>query len=381
MHVAFNAVALLSPLTGIGQYAFEIANRLAADPEHEAQFFYALLGWSPQVRAAAVPAAGAVLPRARRYLPQAYRISRWLQGRSFARGLQQHRFDLYHDPNYLPFPFDGPVVTTVHDLSWIRFPQAHPPERVRAMNRYFEPALRRSTLVLTDSEFVKREIVEVFGIDPARIVPIPLGVSAAFGPRAPSETEPVLRAHGLRHGGYLLAVATLEPRKNLVAALRAYAALPDSLQNSVPLVLAGLKGWGTGPLEQVMAPLVASGRVRLTGYLSRPELALLTAGAAALVYPSIYEGFGLPPLEAMACGVPTIVSNVASLPEVVGDTGLLIDPHDDLGIRDAMRELIDEPQRRAELAARALARSTQFSWEKCYAATVAAYRRAVAAQR
>jgi alpha-1,3-rhamnosyl/mannosyltransferase len=115
----------------------------------------------------------------------------------------------------------------------------------------------------------------------------------------------------------------------------------------------------------------------MTGYLAREDLAALIAGATALVYPSIYEGFGLPPLEAMASGVPTIVSNVSSLPEVVGDTGLLVDPHDHTGLRDAMQRLLDAPDLRAELAARALLRAAGFTWDQCAAETFAAYERAV----
>jgi glycosyltransferase involved in cell wall biosynthesis len=375
MRIAFDAIALLSPLTGIGQYAFELATRLAAHPQHEAEFFYAL-GWSREVRTSPVTAAATLFPWLRRAIPNSYAISRFMQGRNFARRADRGHFDVYHEPNFMPFRFKGPTVVTVHDLSWIRFPEAHPLERVRAMNRFFEPGLRRSSLILTDSSFVRQEVIEEFGIAPERIVAIPLGVSPLFRPRAEQETAVLRNAQGLGHGQYLLTVGTLEPRKNLIAALRAYAQLPESTRRKCPLVLAGLKGWHSDALDRELAPLLASGQVRLTGYLSREDLSTLIAGATALVYPSIYEGFGLPPLEAMACGVPTIVSNVASLPEVVGDTGLLVDPHDHVALRDAMELVIDSPEKRAELAARALARAAQFTWDKCFEQTLAAYRAA-----
>jgi len=378
MRVAFDAIALLSPLTGIGQYAFEVASRLKADRRYQSRFFYAL-GWSDDVRTEPLPAAAAIFPWLRHLVPNSYAISRYLQGRQFARETPPGAFDVYHAPNFLAFEFPGPTVTTVHDLSWIRFPEAHPIERVRAMNRFFEPGLRRSSLVLTDSAFVKQEVIEVFGIDADRIVPIPLGVTPLFHPRGENETRELMRAQDLTHGRYFLTVGTLEPRKNLVAALRAYAQLPQATQEAFPLVVAGMKGWHSTQLDRELAPLLASGRVRLTGYLERADLAALIAGATALVYPSIYEGFGLPPLEAMASGVPTIVSNVASLPEVVGDTGLLVEPHDHVALRDAMRRMADAPDLRATLAARALERSRQFSWDHCAAQTFAAYARAVAA--
>ena len=161
MRIAFNATALLSPLTGIGQYAFELAQRLRADASLAPYFFYAN-GWSREVRSAPLPAARVVLPLIRRFLPNSYAISRHVQGEYFKHGVRQHKPDVYHEPNFLPFEFDGPTVTTVHDLSWIRHPEAHPKERVKAMNRYFEPCLRRSDLVLTDSEFVRQEVIEMF---------------------------------------------------------------------------------------------------------------------------------------------------------------------------------------------------------------------------
>ena len=376
MRIAFNATALLSPLTGIGQYAFELATRLAADPAHELHCFYGL-GWSQEVRTSPLPGVDKLFPWLRRLVPNSYGVSRFLQNRNFRRKAPAGRFDVYHEPNFLPFNFKGPLVTTVHDLSWIRFPEAHPVERVEAMTRYFEPGLRRATLILTDSVFVKNEIVEVFGVDPARIIPIPLGVNPLFRPLQAEATAGVMDRLGLRHGSYLLAVGTLEPRKNLVTALRAYAALPAQHQDAFPLVLAGIKGWRTEALDQALEPLASSGRVRLTGYLDREDLARVIAGAAALVYPSIYEGFGLPPLEAMACGVPTIVSNAASLPEVVGDTGIVVSPHDTEALREAMLRMIESPQLRQELGAQALRRAGLFSWDACLAQTLAAYRRAI----
>ncbi len=132
-------------------------------------------------------------------VPYSYELSRLIQQHRFAQYTQKQAFDLYHAPNVLPLPFDGPTVITVHDLSWIRYPQAHPPERVRAMNKYFQPGLERASLILTDSEFVKRELMEVFGVKPERIRPVLLGVEALFQPRSADQTRGVLDAHGLVH--------------------------------------------------------------------------------------------------------------------------------------------------------------------------------------
>jgi glycosyltransferase involved in cell wall biosynthesis len=372
MRVAFNATGLLSPLTGIGQYSRHVALGLAACEGVDVEFFYGAY-WSKEVREAPLPTAASVFPWIRRNVPFSYELRHMVQKQRFTSHARTERFDIYHEPNILPLPFDGPTVVTVHDLSWIRFPHTHPIERVRAMDRYFELGLKRASLVLTDSEFVKRELMEVFGVKPERILPVLLGVEPLFRPQLPEETQAVLHRHSLMHGQYLLAVGTLEPRKNLQVALQAFMQLPPAMRKQYPLVLVGMTGWHNSALEVQMAPLIRSGEVRQLGYVSRSDLATVMAGALALIYPSIYEGFGLPPLEAMACGVPVIASNVSSLPEVVGDTGLLIDPQDASSVARAMELLIVDDTLRGKLAAKALTRSQEFTWTRCVAQTVGAY--------
>jgi alpha-1,3-rhamnosyl/mannosyltransferase len=380
LKVAFGGIALLTPLTGIGQYAYHLGSGLQQQPDLEIDFFYGS-GFSSEVRKKASPAAGKLRVLARKLVPNAYAVRRALEQRRFDAGVRSRNHDLYHEPNYLALRFAGPTVITVHDLSWIRYPETHPATRVRAMERYFEPALRRAALLLTDSEFVKREVVEVFGMDPARVLAIPLGLDPMFRPLAAADTQLVLRDLDLVHGGYFLSVGTLEPRKNLKATIAAYASLPVAVRARHPLVLAGMKGWRTTSIERLLQPLVDSGQVRMLGYLTREHLAAVTAGALALVYPSVYEGFGLPPLEAMGCGVPPIASNVSSLPEVVGDAGIQVDPGDIDGIAGAMRQLADDARLRDSLSRRALARAAEFTWERCVAQTAAAYRLAASTAR
>jgi glycosyltransferase involved in cell wall biosynthesis len=373
MRVAFNATSLLSPLTGIGQYSRQLALGLASHDDIDAEFFYGAV-WSKQVRDAPLPGPAGLVPWLRKYVPFSYELRRLVQSNRFAQYSQKQAFDLYHEPNILPLPFRVPTVITVHDLSWIRYPETHPVARVRAMDKYFQPGLEHASLILTDSEFVKRELIEVFGVQPERIRPVLLGVEALFHPRSADETRTVLNAHGLAHGQYLLAVGTLEPRKNLAVALRAFMQLAPQLRKRFPLVLVGMRGWHTSALEQQIAPLVAAGEIRLLGYLPREDLATIIAGATTLIYPSIYEGFGLPPLEAMACGVPVIASNVSSLPEVVGDTGLMIDPQDVEGLACAIERLVNAPELRQALSQKALQRSAMFTWSCCVEQTVDAYR-------
>lgn len=376
MKLAFDAVPLLSPLTGIGQYVRQLAFALNEISCIETRYFYGAY-WSKKILTNVPEQVGGALGWVRGNLPYAYQLRQWLQRNRFAAEISKAQFDLYHAPNNTLLPFDGPTVLTVHDLSWIRYPEMHPVERVRAMDKYFEPGLRRASRIITDSAFVKQELVDVFGVNPSTVHPVYLGVEPLFAPLQQAQTQAVLQAQGLVHGQYWLAVGTLEPRKNLQLVLRAFMQLPQRERQACPLVLVGMKGWNTGKLEQQLQPLIAAGEVRQLGYISREDLAVVMAGAQALIYPSVYEGFGLPPLEAMACGVPVIASNVSSLPEVVGDAGILIDPHDVHSLAEHMRELLEDDALSVRLGCAARLRSQQFTWRQCAEETTQVYKAAL----
>ena len=373
MKVGLNATSLLSPLTGIGQYTYQLAKGLQKFEDLELSMFYAN-GWSTEVRDKPIKQIRNIKLLLKKFIPKTYEISRFIQQSYF----NERSFDkvkgIYHEPNFLAFNYAGPLVLTVHDLSWIRYPEMHPADRVRNMNKHFQRSMERASMIITDSQAIKHEIMDMFGVADARIKSIPLGVESLFRPLNEQETTPVLQQHGLSYQKYILAVGTLEPRKNLSAVLLAYMQLPANIRKHYPLVLVGMSGWHTSALEKQMAPLVAAGEIRQLGYLEREDLAVVIAGALTLVYPSIYEGFGLPPLEAMTCGVPVIASNVSSLPEVVGDSGLLVNPHDIDDIAKAMETMITAPDIRAASAQKALARSAEFSWDSCVDQTMGVYR-------
>jgi glycosyltransferase involved in cell wall biosynthesis len=375
--VAINATALLSPRTGIGQYVYSLGKELNDLGRVLPRYFYGY-HWGDALREEPVANIAKAKASIRKYLPGAYVISRTITQARFTSGLLRRPVDLYHDPNYLAYRFRGPTVITVHDLSWIRHPETHPKDRLNAMSRYFPRSLEQAVAIVTDCEFVKRELVEVFGVDPSRVRAVALGVSPAFRPHSALACSDVLARHGLDYGRYFLSVGTLEPRKNIPTLVDAFSRLPAEVQARCPLVMVGMRGWLTSSIEKKMRPLVDKGLIKLLGYIADEQMPMLYSAAAAFVFPSLYEGFGLPPLEAMACGVPVIVSNSSSLPEVVGDAGVSVEPMDVDSISEAMRRVQQDRQFADELSGRGIARALDFTWRRTAEETTAVYLNALA---
>jgi glycosyltransferase involved in cell wall biosynthesis len=382
LRLAVNAVPLLSPRTGIQRYLYNLMEHVEVHDDIVPNYFYGR-GWdrallqtqASWVQGIPVQHVQRVKGAIRRFVPKAHIAGRILRQLAFSRK-KRGQFDVYHEPDFVPYHFDGPTVITVHDLSFIRFPDSHPPERVNFMSKNLPHSLARAQVILTDSQFVKREIVEVYGVSPDKIEVAYLGASGDFRPMSGAETQRCCARHGLRHGQYFLAVGTIEPRKNLIQVLRAYQDLPQRVQEQYPLVVVGLKGWKYTSIEKEMAPLARNGRVRLLGYLSDEELPQIYAGATALLYTSHYEGFGLPPLEGMASGVPVITSNRSSIPEVVGNATIMVDPHDVEALKEGLMLVIEDAGKAQRLRELGIERAKGFTWERCARDTVAAYQRA-----
>jgi alpha-1,3-rhamnosyl/mannosyltransferase len=259
----------------------------------------------------------------------------------------------------------GLRATTIHDL----VPHHHPEwctPRTIAMHRRKDAAALRCDVVFTNSAYTAEDASETLGLDRDRLVVAHPGLEPRHRPDGPRSSVAER---------YVLGVGTLEPRKNLELVIRAYAAMPESYRTRRPLVLVGMKGWLTSGLESLMQPLVAAGQIRPQGYTSDADLAVLYAAAQVLVYPSLYEGFGLPPLEAMASGTPVIVSNRSTLPEVVGEAGVQLDAADEPGLREALRRMDEDPAWWNARAVASLAQARQFSWARCARETLAVYRK------
>jgi glycosyltransferase involved in cell wall biosynthesis len=380
--VILNDRVLYRPLTGVGHYVAQLLSALRHEQASVAvEPFLAAFLPPPKPRMKAHR--GTTNRLAKPSLVQRARSSWWLrrvlQGayrtafRARARG-----YDLYHEPNHIPIRCGVPTLTTIHDLSVLLHPTWHPTDRVRWYEREFAAGVRQTRRFIAASEFTKREMTQHLGLSPDVIDVTYQAPRPAFCRSGADGARRVCQQLALPERFFLF-VGTLEPRKNVPGLLAAFAALPRGLREQNPLVLAGGWGWETEQLAASLRVHDIGREVRLVGYLHDDTLAALYSACTALVWPTFYEGFGLPPLEALACGCPVIVSNAASLPEVVGDAGVLLDPRDEPAWTNALRRMAEDADWRQQWQQRGLQRAATFSWQRCARETIACYRRALAA--
>lgn len=292
--------------------------------------------------------------------------------------LRRRPVDVIH-VQYTAPPFCSmPIVTTIHDLAFEHFPETFTRRGKTQLRLTVRRTARRAAHVLTVSEFSRQDIIKTYRMPPEKITVAHNGCEALFTPPPSStaidEAETIKKKFGIT-GDYLLAVGSLQPRKNLIRLLRAYARLRSQYKDFQPqLVLVGRRLW---LYQEILREIRQQGFARdviVTDYIDDRDLPGLYRSALALVYPSIFEGFGLPPLEAMACGTPVITSNTSSLPEVVGDAALLIDPYSEDSILQALLKIVGDEQLRSRLSAAGIQRARQFSWQTAAKKTLAVYR-------
>jgi glycosyltransferase involved in cell wall biosynthesis len=273
--------------------------------------------------------------------------------------------DVFYSPDFVLPPTRRATRTllTVHDLSFLHCPEAFVPALRRYLEQVVPRSIARADRVLADSVHTRSDIVSLLGVPRDKVEVLYSGFPARFQPEAePGERERLQARYGIDQP-YVLSVGTLQPRKNYLRLIRAFANLkPETLKPETSLVIAGGRGW---LYEDIFSEAERHGdRVRILGFVDEADLPALYRSAVLFAFPSLYEGFGLPVLEAMACGVPVVCSNASSLPEVAGEAGLLVDPLDTDGLAGAMRRVLEDSGLRREMIARGVAQAARFTWER-----------------
>jgi alpha-1,3-rhamnosyl/mannosyltransferase len=375
MRVVLNGLAALKPKTGVGHHVADLHAALAAGHPSARFSLYPgrLLGSAARsLRTSAGPPAASDTPgRLGRVMKSAARLASRLHFAGFARAF---RFDLYHEPNFVPFPTPLPTVVTVHDLSVLKYPHWHPLDRVRVHQKHFQQGLGRAGHVIVVSEAVRRELIEELNCPPDRVTAVHNGVGRQYAPQPATGVAEVRRTFDLPER-FFLCVGTIEPRKNLGSVMRAFADLSPTVREACPLVLAGPWGWRSEADREFFHTVGRAAGVRHVGYVPGHLLPALYSAARALLYPSHYEGFGLPPVEMLACGGAVIASTAVAVREVLAGHGWFVEPDDVAGWRDAMHRAATDDEFVDRLRAGGIDHARRYTWERAAAETMAVYRR------
>lgn len=388
MKVIIGTDCLRTPLTGVGRYTYELCRALVASEQidnlegFDFGRFHSMQERLQQIaHEACAPEQQDQVARGRTLrarLAESRLATALFQAyatRVCGLLLQRKADAVFHSPNFHLPRYDGNSIVTVHDLSYLLYPDFHPAARVDWMQRLVPEALERSKQVICVSHSTRAALLEQYAVAADKVSVTHLGVDPVFRPRTAPETAAQLKAYDLEAGEYLLCVSTLEPRKNIERLVRAYLRLDKRCRQRHPLVLAGELGWHYQELQAAIADGAGQG-VRHLGFVSQQALPALYSGARCAIYPSLYEGFGLPVLEAQASGTPVIASQSSSLPEVASAQALLIDPYDTAALAGALQRAIDDRQWREDCSRAGLEKAADFTWQRCAMETLAIYRKA-----
>jgi len=374
MRIGFNSEKILQRTTGVGCYAYNLIKHLLAQDKENRYFLFFHSDTNNCSEANWMEGDNVEIDSVFSEDSNVRRII-WEQ-LTLPKLANEKGLDIFHyvDHSLSIISKPVPTVITVHDLAFFRHPEAYTMSRRVYKSLISRPSIRRANKIITVSEYTKQEVLELTGVDPGKVHVVHNGINDEF--RLIQDREPVdrfIREHSLPPR-YILFVGTLQPRKNVVGLIKSYALLME--RKAVPhhLVICGEKGWIFDEIFMEVERSRLNDRVRFIESIPHEHLPYLYNGAELFVYPSLFEGFGLPLLEAMRCGVPVVASSTTSMPEVVGDAGVLIDPNDVEGFAQSMEEILCDGELAADLARRGLERSREFSWDKCARQTLDIYR-------
>ncbi len=379
MKIAVSADSLSNQLTGIGKYTLELFNHLKKLPELEEIYLYkhGKMQTKPDnfLHAKRPQFLNSLDPLTKKILRYVYHR---VNGYVINYQLRKLEIDIYHATNFIINDYYGKssgTVATIHDFSVIHHPEHHPADRVKFMVKNLPHTIEKASHLITVSKFVKDELIKIFGINENRVTAIYNGVSSLYVPKNEMEINSSLNKYHLNYRQYLLAVSTLEPRKNFINLFHAYDKLSGKMQERFPLVLIGSSGWNDEEIQKKIAAYQSKNLIKYLGYLPEADLRDLFAGARGFVYPSLYEGFGLPIIEAMACGTPTLTSNCSSMPEVAGDIAILVDPNDVTSIYHGIVKLLEDDVFCENAAQEGVKHAAKFTWENCANQTLEVYKK------
>lgn len=373
MRIGIEGKVLTLKIGGIGRYAINLVKALLSISTKELPEMEFVIFTAPQTDRSVLDGFGTVsCDRFRGIKSTLLRSSFFLSA-----GLVLEQIDIFHglDQAGIPFFFKkGKCVVTFHDVIALVLPETFPLKYRLVFQVGFSAIRRQADMVIVPSESAREDVVRYLKVDQGRIVIIPYGCEERFRPVGdPERFEAVRRKYGLPER-YVLFVGVLQPRKNVATLLRAFSLLVvEKLGQDLKLVVAGESGWGLTEIRKMVGSLGLQDRVVFAGSIEDEDLPDLYRGAHLFVYPSLYEGFGLPILEAMACGIPVITSNISSMPEVAGDAAVLVDPRDPEGLASAMASVLTDEALREKLGQKGIARARGFSWDAVARKTLEVY--------
>ena len=368
MRIGLDGYPLVFPKTGVAHYTFELALELARlAPQHSFDLI-APAAYPPEVLEQIEQ-----IPNLRAVSVKTNLITRRWWALGLPAYVRRAGLDLFHGTNYeVPLRNRDRNVLTVHDLSVFSYAETHDKRIATRGRRRLPIMLRSAARVITPTEAVKRELTERFQIKPDMIAVTPEAPRKTFQPMPASETLEVKRRLGIADD-FILFVGTIEPRKNLLTLIRAFAELPRVTAHRPQLVIAGPRGWLTAEFDRAVAEANFGDRLRMIGYVGDDDLRALYSSCTAFVSPSLYEGFGLPPLEAMSCGAPVIASRIAAHVETLGAHAHVVEPTDQGALAKVIATLLEDPNERERLSRSGLEHASRFSWESTAKLTLKVY--------